>query len=769
MHYKNALLCGAALTCFAVAPALAQDAPAPVTSRTTIETVIVTAERREQKSQDVAVPLSAISGESMDSLGIRDVASLGQRVPSLHFGPGPTGGENFITMRGLTSANTTNGGDTPVSFSIDGVYFGRSTGVDPEMFDIQTIEVLRGPQGTLYGRNSVGGSINIVTNKPTDELAGHVDALIGDYNARIFRGWANVPLYDCGDCKILARIIGVSANHDGYQKNLSQKPNATYDSDGQDYDMLRAHLLFQFNADIDLLLSASTSHGYTPGATKTQWNQYNSAQAGYRFGGQTWYNDPRVVEKDYPERGKQVRDSLSATFGWNLGFAKLTSILARQKVYMFQSNDADSSNLDIGHSEAWQVSTSQYSNETRLASNNDADPLKWIIGGFYFHEHTEMQFPYSDTGVNATPSAINSAAFNLSSANTYKTTSWAVFGQVDYDLGKTSADFPLTATVGLRYSHDHKYGFGGIRYYLPGISAGVCPFVTNYYVPGLGCRVAATNVAHDSRYAQITGKGGLSYKVTPDVMVYGNVSHGYISGGILGRVYKPETAWNYEVGFKSQFLDNTIQLNANAYWLDVTNIQVFVQDAALGSRVDNAAGATIKGLEAEFIAIPVEGLRLNVDVAVTDAKFKDYITDDGRFPGIALVNNKGNRLIQTPKWTINTGLEYAIDTEAGTFTPRVDAYFSSDIYYTSFNSPLARQKSYSLIDFAVKWQDTQRKYQIDVFVRNAFDKDVISSDGTQSGSFGVKPAGIASGYGLQVDNFSYKAPRTIGARFGVNF
>src|SRR5690606_25796916 len=110
-----------------------------------IETVVVTAEKREQKSQDVPIALSAIGGDLMDSMGIRDVASLGQRVPSLHFGPGPTGGENFITMRGLTSANATNGGDTPVSYSIDGVYFGRSTGVDPEMFDIQTIEVLRGP------------------------------------------------------------------------------------------------------------------------------------------------------------------------------------------------------------------------------------------------------------------------------------------------------------------------------------------------------------------------------------------------------------------------------------------------------------------------------------------------------------------------------------------------------------------------------------------------------------------------------------------------
>jgi len=689
------------------------------------------------------------------------VASLGQRVPNLHFGPGPTGGENFITMRGLTSANTTNGGDTPVSFSIDGVYYGRSTGVDPEMFDIQTIEVLRGPQGTLYGRNSVGGSINVITNKPTDELSGHVDALIGDYNARIFRGWANVPLYDCGDCKILARIVGVSANHDAYQKNLSQAPTATYNSDGQNYDMMRGHLLFQFNADVDLLLSAHRSHSYAPVATKTQWG----GDLGYpdfingqpnRFAGQTWYDDPRVVEKDYPEIFKGVQEGMSATLNWNLGFAKLTSITARQKIYMFQSNDADSTNLDIGKSESWQVSTSQWSEELRLASNNEADPLKWIVGAFYFRENTKMEFPYSDTGVGIPQPLAGANVFvpyNLTSAAKYRTTSWAVFGQVDYDLGKTAADVPLTVTLGLRYTRDKKQGWGDLSVWLPGIP-----------VPPNGLLAVRRATTLDETWGETTGKFGLAYKFTPDVMGYASASRGYLSGGYLGAPYNPETAWNYEVGLKSQFLDNTIQLNVAAFWMDVKDIQVFVQDAALGSRVDNADGAKIRGIEAELIAIPVDGLRLNLEGMYQSAKYKDYFTYDGRTAGLFLVpptvNNKGNRLVQTPKWTLNMGAEYAFETATGTFTPRVDAFWSSDLYFTAFEDIRARQNSYILVDLGVKWTDVQNRYQIDVFARNIFDRDIIASDGLQSGSFG---------YGLQVDNFTYRAPRTMGVRFGVNF
>ena len=756
MYKRHELLCGAAAFCLAVpGMALAQEAASAPESRATIETVIVTAERREQRAQDVPVALSAIGGDLMDSLGIRDVGTLGQRVPNLRFGPGVTGGENQLSMRGLTSANTTNGGDTPVSFSIDGVYFGRSTGVDPEMFDIQTIEVLRGPQGTLYGRNSVGGSINVVTNKPTDELSGHVDALIGDYNARIFRGWANVPLYSCGDCKILARIVGVSANHDPYQKNLSIAPTATHNSDGQNYDMLRGHLLFQFNADVDLLLSASKSHSYSPNASKVQWGGdigYRPTMAGYRFGGQTWYDDPRKIEKDYPERFKGVQEGLSATFNWNLGFAKLTSITARQKIYRLQSADADGSNLNIGKSENWWVSTAQYSQEMRLASNNEEDPLKWILGGFYFHEHSESGFAFSDTGVGIPQplGAFAAVPYNYNSANSLKTTSWAVFGQLDYDLAKTSAAIPLTVTLGLRYTHDHKYGNSELRYYLPGFGPGD----GNGFLASTG-----TLPRFDQRFGQVTGKFGLAYKWTPDVMTYASVSRGYISGGYLNIFYKPQFAWNYELGLKSQWADNTVQLNLSAFYMDVNDIQVFVQDV-LGSRIDNADGATLKGIEAELIAYPMDGLRLNMQGMYQKAEYKDYVTDDGRYPGLLLVNNKGNRLVQTPKWTLNTGAEYAIHTEAGIITPRVDAFWSSDLYFTAFNDIRSRQNSYILVDLGLKWTDVQQKYQIDLFARNIFDRDVIASAGLQSGSYG---------YGLQVDNYTYYAPRTIGIRFGVNF
>jgi len=177
----------------------------------TVETVIVTAEKRSENSQRVPVALTALDGSTLNQQGIIGFADLAQRVPDLRFGNGVTGGENVITMRGVGSQNTTPGGDSPVSYSVDGVTLQRTTVMDPEFYDIGDVEVLEGPQGTLEGRNSVGGAIHVNSNHPTDDLEGAVDAEIGNYASQIFRGYVNAPLYDNGGTEINVRITGVDS------------------------------------------------------------------------------------------------------------------------------------------------------------------------------------------------------------------------------------------------------------------------------------------------------------------------------------------------------------------------------------------------------------------------------------------------------------------------------------------------------------------------------------------------------------------------------
>src|SRR5690348_12999572 len=244
---KAVFLCASAFAGFWATAALAA---APTTN--TIEELIVTAQKREESAQDVPIALTALSGAALEQQGVVGFSDLSTRVPSLRFGAGVTGGENVITLRGIGSQNTTSGGDSPVAYNLDGVYLARTTSVDTDFFDVNRIEVLRGPQGTLYGRNSVGGSVNVITNHPDDTFAASVDALAGDYGTYILRGWITGPIIDSGGFQMLGRLTAVYAEHQPYSTNLSTVPGAAHNQDAQDLNMIRGEVLFNFSPNINL-------------------------------------------------------------------------------------------------------------------------------------------------------------------------------------------------------------------------------------------------------------------------------------------------------------------------------------------------------------------------------------------------------------------------------------------------------------------------------------------------------------------------------------
>ena len=254
-------------------------------------------------------------------------------------------------------------------------------------------------------------------------------------------------------------------------------------------------------------------------------------------------------------------------------------------------------------------------------------------------------------------------------------------------------------------------------------------------------------------------------------MIYASASKGYLSGGgLVGNfpgIYQPEKVKAYEVGFKSTLLDNRLMFNAAAYHQKIKDMQVFVQDIT-GSRIDNAGKAHVNGLELEAVATPAEGLRLNASATFTKAEYDRYVTINNRFAGAAagcdavtrLCDFSGHRLVQTPKHTFNVGAQYAIPTSFGSVTPRVDVFNSGDLFFLSANSPLERQKAYTLVDASILWRSADERFSVEGFVHNATNEDVISNDGLQSNTIG-------NGFGL--DNYTYYPPRTYGVRVGVNF
>lgn len=748
------------------AAALAGSAHAATTrDSNTLEELIVTAEHREENVQKVPIPITAVAGEMLEKQGVVGFKELGLRVPSLRFGAGVTGGENVITMRGLGSQNTTPGGDSPVAYNIDGVYVQRTTAIDPEFYDIARVEVLRGPQGTLYGRNSVGGSINVITNKPTATFAGGADAMVGNYGAYAFRGFLNGPLMDNGETKVMARITGVDAYHDPYIDNLSRKPGATNQLDKEDFQMLRGQLAIDFNADARLLLAAYGTWNRGVAGTVTAWweapARYMRPPLGIPAGSPCDFStparfNPRKVCHDTPDTGRNTTQLYSATFDYDLPFATLTSVTAYGKSDVSQVSDGDGSDLPIAVGSRWILKASQFSEELRLASRGDG-ALKWVLGAIYFGGRNFEDFGYQDLGYNDFGPTAMFDQFNFFSHGTSKTESWAPFAQVDYDLAKTSVGIPLTLTLGVRYTHDRKYGFNSLDYQLPVACGGSCGVFAGPFSKSWG---------------QTTGKLGASYQVDDRNMLYASVSRGYLAGGnIIGlaHIYNPETLVSYDAGWKSRFLDDRVQLNIAAYHEEIKHLQVFIQSSTQ-SGLDNVDGTTkVNGLEVEFTAIPVEALRLNATVTLTDARYGRYITTDTRFGGpgpgcnatTLLCNFQGHRLNQTPPYAVNLGAEYTFHTSIGDLTPRVDTYFSGKVDFLPDNYPTSRQRAYHMTNARLTWLSMDRRYRVDVFANNLEDKDVISNDGLQSISLGQQA--------LEPDNFVYYPPRTYGVRVGVNF
>jgi iron complex outermembrane recepter protein len=741
-----AMFCATALAGLGLAGAgRAQDA-APADN--VIEELIVTAQKREENAQSVPIALTALDGDSLQRQGVSGFQDLTTRVPSLRFGSGVTGGENVITLRGVGSQNTTSGGDSPVAYSLDGVYLARTTSVDPEFFDIDRIEVLRGPQGTLYGRNSVGGSVNVITKHPEAQLGAHADALLGNYDARIFRGWVNAPLYDDGDQQVLARLSAVSARHDGYQENLFDGPGATDNGDGQDFWMVRGQLYFKLSEQADFLLVAAASSNGDPVATKTRW----SLAPGRFTGALPYLDDPRKVRKNTPETFDQDGRFVAGTFNLDLGFATFTSVTGYASGKWAQSNDPDGSELTIATNPYWTLDHFQWSQEVRLASNPSDNPLSWIVGGFYFREKVGQTFQFIDTGLNSASPFTDSFVFT--NGGIYKTESYAPFGQIDFDLGKTGLGVPLTLTLGLRRTHDAKKGFDFLDFRLP---------LLNLAFPA--------SKDFDESWNETTGKFGAAYQASPQLMLYANVSKGYLSGGgLVGNfpgIYQPETVKAYEAGFKATLLDRRVLFNAAVYQQDISDMQVFVQDIT-GSRIDNAGKAKVRGLELELIATPVAGLRFNASATLTDAEYEEYVTIDNRYstagpgcdPTTRLCDFAGHRLVQTPEHTLNLGVQYVFESALGQVTPRVDVFRSGDLYFLSANSEFDRQKAYTLVDANVTWRSPEGRYSVEAFVRNATNEDIISNDGLQSNTIG-------GGFGP--DNYTYYPPRTYGVRVGVTF
>jgi iron complex outermembrane receptor protein len=773
---KLALLAGACTLPVLAVPAHAQEAAKQDSSRSADQTdrdiIIVTANKRDENLQDVPISITAFSQEDLDKRGASGLEGIQEATPNLNFSV-QSAGQNVarVTLRGVGTETLVGGGDPGVALHIDGVYVGRNSAAAGDIFDVARVEVLRGPQGTLYGRNATGGSVNIITQKPKFQLEGSADITVGNYDAFRVRGVVNVPLSET----VATRIAVFSDSHDGYIKNLypSSQDGADKNNTGG-----RMQLLWDPGNGTEVLVRGyfSKTKGSGPGTRflGTDINTANGYPAGNLVG--IGLGGQRIVANSYElgtttagesilpfptgfyefrKDADEYVDVLMKGVDIDASFELGDSMLLRS-VSSYQTNDnailVDSDNSELPLETRYRDSSAkQFSQEFNLISQGDS-ALKWLLGAYYYHEELTEQFEtLAPAGklpttvplpFGGTPGGGGVRQFRVAN---HQVDSYALFGQASYDI--TDA---FSITAGLRHTWDSKTQdrpTGGQVGLDNNVRAG----------PG-GSLGPDGPTGGQASWAELTYRISANYQVTPDNMLYASYSRGYKSGGfdynggaLVGGQqvpYNPEFVDAFEVGSKNTFLDRAILLNLTGFYYKYKDLQVF-RLTGDGPLTDNAANSTIWGVEAELKVKPTERLTIEGTVGYLNATYDSYSI------AIPPTDFTGKTLNYAPEWTVYLAGEYAFPVGDNELTARLDWSWRSETFFDRSNGPFDVQGSYGLLNARLRYDADA--YYVDLFGRNLTSSEYVT------GQLINPPFNC----GCRTVNLG--SPMTYGATFGVRF
>jgi iron complex outermembrane receptor protein len=680
-----------------------------------LEVIIVTAQKRSESLQETPIAISAFSSTMLDERGITDVESLVSAVPGMHFSQ--AGSNTRITLRGIGTEQTTVTGDPGVAFHVDGVYQARASASSALFYDLERVEVLRGPQGTLYGRNATGGSINLISKRPESEAGGEFELQIGNYDHKRVRGVFNVPLIED---KLLFRISGQQEKRDGFYENLTQGVDDLEDRDSLN---LRTQLLYTPTDTFDALLSVNYSSDKGAGEANKGLGDYPISTNFSKFiniyyaGATPNPSDTREIRTNANAYRNNSGKGASLTLDWDLGSTTLQSISAWQELVVDTFSDADFSDVDIINENRFQDS-SQYSQELRLSSAGEG-PWEWVTGLYWLSEESNVSYWLNDQGaglsslkhprfgVNIFPTidvGLDNPAY-FGNKSTIESDSVGAFVQTSYSI---TEDVKLTA--GLRYSEDEK-----------------STDVSRKEFAG-----QLEDFSNQDSWSKLTWKLGTDWQVTRDNMVYASVSTGFKSGGFLqqkdAESYDEEEILAWEFGSKNRFFEDRLQANITAYSYEYTDMQLRTI-RELTSVVTNAGESEIKGIELELLARPIENLELSAALAYTDAKFVTYFDDDplDDIPKTSPLDLSGNDLARSPDSSVNLLAAYTWELSSGRLRSSINYHWSDDVYFSSYNrDDLDFQESYHKTDASLTYYSADDLWYITLSAQNLGDVEVAS-------------------------------------------
>lgn len=743
----------AALAFAAAGPVFAEEAPAA--EETGVSEVIVTATRREQRLQDVPIAITAVSGESLSAAGVVNTEQLAQAVPSLFITSSQQVGLGAqIRLRGVGTATGNAGFEGSVGVFLDGVYLARSNLAFNDLVDVERIEVLRGPQGTLFGKNTSAGTINIITRAPGFDFDAKALLSVGDYNAVRAGGYISGPIY--GD-KVAASLSAQVNSRDGYIEDA--KTGADY-NDRNRY-VVRGQVLVKPTEDLSLRLIIDNSGRREHATAAVQTKNASTSGVITALGG-TVFNPPPggdglKVAFNTPLKANADETGVTGILDWNAGPAKVKLILGHRVSDTFSQYDSDFSDLDIL---SFTRSIKDTTDSAELQVSGVAGPVDWLTGAYYSTLKTRgdgSSLQGQDAGryYRALASGLLPATFwapgtgLVSQRFDQDTEGWSIFTHNTWNI--TSK---LGLVVGLRYLQEDKSG--GSRFvYNQSLAC------TSALVPAVIKGVCATNdYGGDYSDDQLNYNLSLQYRFTPDVMAYATASRGFKSGGInldrqaggnLGSlptqpiVFDPETVDNYEAGVKSQFWDRRVTLNATVFYQEYQDLQL---NTFTGTQfvVSNVGSAKSQGVEVELTATPIRRLNIRAGALYNETKYGKDVKD-------ALL--RGNPLSNAPRWSGTLGADYWAPIGEGPliWSVRGDLRLQSEMRTASNLNINTRQNGYGILNARIGIRHTRQDWDLSVWSNNLTDTR-------------YKTIGFAVGDAY----YSYYGePRTVGVEFTKRF
>jgi iron complex outermembrane recepter protein len=664
------------------AMAQAADDDAGASSRGGLEEIVVTAQKRGENLQKVPIAVSAFSGEGLATKGVQSVVELTSITPGLNYTVQAT--QAIPRIRGIGTAVAGTGNESSVATYVDGVYYASATGSILSFNNVEQVAILKGPQGTLFGRNATGGLIQITTADPKDQFQG---------NARIGYGSQNTL---GGDLYLTGGLgAGVSANLAVHYSNQMDGfgINKATSLDVNKTRVIGVRTKLKFELGEDTTAVATFDYGHTVNAGPAYRPVYGERAlfTGYSFTG--GFND---ADSNTQPRSSVEQYGASLNLTHAFSGVKLVSITAYRQTLWDVQFDSDATPANLFSVNVDELDE-QFSQELQLVSTDDG-PFKWMIGGYYFHGKATVR-----------PGTIGLPAFGFIQfvrAN-QSASSYAGFAQGTYSLSDATS-----LTLGLRYTNETKT----IN------SDGQLNFLSPAFV------LPATPYAARSNVSKLTWRVALDHKVTQDVLIYASYNRGFKSGGFnlfalnTPNAFVPEQLDAFEVGLKSELLDRRLRFNAAAFYYDFTNIQLntYVNSAPA---IYNGKSAKIYGLDADITASPAQGLTLTAGLSLVHARFDDFpiattvILPTGGLVLGPFVSAKGKQLPQTPSMQLNLGFEYKHPLPSGSLGFAAD-YFHSTRWYEGPENRLS-QEPYSLVNASITWNiDADERYSIKVWGRN---------------------------------------------------